>query len=495
MALQNEVDLPPSLTCLKTFDTLLRCPICFEFLSIAMMTKCSHNFCSLCIRKFLSYKLQCPVCNSQTTEQDLRNNRLLDDLVINIKTTSQQLSKANFDSPPLSPKMPASAVKCKTPRARGPTRDGSILSHFFQKGPKTSPAKEARRVGPAQCVSRGEMESTRTHTTNAADLHLPIPLPPLVVKEEPVEVEAASAQYLMSVKVEEMDISSPVPQPSQAGSPASLEDIKPVIKVECPVCSVGISQPFINKHLDTCLTRGEKKESLRSSVVSRRQPMGKLVYNLLSVSELKRKLKGCHLSVQGSRDQLVKRHKEFVHIYNAQCDSLNPKSAEDIAKEVEANEKTRNQLQGNARPVLVFSKNQSDKEIDELHANYRKQHSSEFSRLIAQVRGHLETTRQTRIKEEVNKEGEEAPESHAAGRAAEPKDRTDSKERLSVMLEETDADGQASAGETSGSVSPSYSDVSISRDLEKTSVRKRPSSSREEDMSPPLILGKRRRKT
>lgn len=33
--------------------------------------------------------------------------------------------------------------------------------------------------------------------------------------------------------------------------------------VECPVCSVSVPQHFINKHLDTCLTRGEKKESLR----------------------------------------------------------------------------------------------------------------------------------------------------------------------------------------------------------------------------------------
>lgn len=54
--------------------------------------------------------------------------------------------------------------------------------------------------------------------------------------------------------------------------------------------------------------------------------MAKLVYNLLSMSELKRKLKECHLSSQGSRDQLIKRHQNFVHIYNAECDSLNPKS-------------------------------------------------------------------------------------------------------------------------------------------------------------------------
>lgn len=58
--------------------------------------------------------------------------------------------------------------------------------------------------------------------------------------------------------------------------------------------------------------------------------MTKLVYNLLSVQELKRRLKECHLSIQGSREQLIKRHQEFVQMYNAQCDSLNPKSGEGI---------------------------------------------------------------------------------------------------------------------------------------------------------------------
>uniref|UniRef100_UPI003AAD2560 E3 ubiquitin-protein ligase RAD18 n=1 Tax=Centroberyx gerrardi TaxID=166262 RepID=UPI003AAD2560 len=472
-----------------------------------MMAKCSHNFCSLCIRKFLSYKLQCPVCNSQTTVQDLRNNRLLDDLVMNFQAIREQLSKANFDSPPISPRTPASAVKCKTPRNRGPKCNSSVLSHFFQKGAKTSPAKDVQQVGSATlCVLRGKIQTACTHNTNNADLHPLTAQPPLVVKEEPMDKEETSAQNLMlPVKQEEMVISSPVPLPSKADSLSPSKDIKPVIKVDCPVCSVAISQHFINKHLDTCLTRGEKKDSLRSSIGNRRRPIGKLVYNLLSLQELKRKLKECHLSVQGARDQLIKRHQEFVHIYNSQCDSLEPKSAEDIAKEVEANEKTRNQLQGKAKPVMIFSKNQSEEEIDEMHSTYRKQHSSEFSRLIAQVQGRLESTRQTRIKQEASEEGEEAQEPHTADRVAE------SKSSLLLKLEETGADEEAPAGWISRPASPSDSDVSISssisdifgpepacrnfEDTKKTSARKRTSSSREEDAAPPLILGKRRRKT
>lgn len=46
-----------------------------------------------------------------------------------------------------------------------------------------------------------------------------------------------------------------------------------------------------------------------------------------------------------------------------------------------------------------------------------KRHSSDFSRLIAQVRGHLETTRQTRIKQEDIVEGDDAQKTKAAGTA------------------------------------------------------------------------------
>lgn len=54
--------------------------------------------------------------------------------------------------------------------------------------------------------------------------------------------------------------------------------------------------------------------------------MPKLLYSLIAVPKLKKMLKECHLSTQGSREQLVRRHQEFTHIYNAQCDALNPKS-------------------------------------------------------------------------------------------------------------------------------------------------------------------------
>ncbi|XP_072239255.1 E3 ubiquitin-protein ligase RAD18 isoform X2 [Leuresthes tenuis] len=472
MARQIEADLPPSLVCLKNVDTLLRCPICFDFLSISMMSKCSHNFCSLCIRKFLSYKLQCPVCNSQMTEQDLRNNRLLDDLVANFQAARQELSKAHFESPPISPKTPASAVKCKTPSERGQKSSGSVLSHFFQKKQRTPPSKETH-----QNVQWGEMETAQTHNANDSYQLTAKARHSVVVKEEPMDVEDTSglASHSLSAAFETAHSSSP------------SNDVKPIIKVECPVCSVSVAQQFINRHLDICLSSEEKKESLRSK---KRHPMAKLVYNLLSVQDLKRRLKENHLSMQGSRDQLVRRLQDFIHLYNAQCDSLNPKSVEEIAKEVEASEKIRNQLQGKAKPVMVFSKNQSEKEIEEMHSNYRKQHSSDFTRLISQVRGRLEATKQARVKQEVIVEKENAKESCSSDQLAE------AQSSMVVKVEDAEADEGQAAGGITLSCSPTFSDVSISRDAERTSkAQKRPSSSRDGDAASPPVTGKRQRKT
>ncbi|KAI4827750.1 hypothetical protein KUCAC02_031122 [Chaenocephalus aceratus] len=227
--------------------------------------------------------------------------------------------------------------------------------------------------------------------------------------------------------------------------------------LECPVCSVSVPQQFINQHLDTCLTSGDRKESMRScsSLCNKRRPMMKVVYNLLSMQELKRRLKECHLSMQGPRDQLIKRYQEFVQIYNAQCDSLNPKSAEDIAKDLESNEKIRNQLKAKTKPVMVFTKNQSEKDIDDVHSNYRKRHSSDFSRLIAQVRGHLETTRQTRIKQEDIVEGDDAQKTKAAGSI-----------NGSVMkAEDKESDEEPPAKRMEWSSSPTHSEVSISSSI------------------------------
>ncbi|XP_072571781.1 E3 ubiquitin-protein ligase RAD18 isoform X5 [Paramormyrops kingsleyae] len=378
MSVVPEPDLPTNLACLKPVDALLRCPVCFDYTNIAMMTKCSHNFCSLCIRKFLSYKPQCPVCNSTATESDLRNNRILDDLVKSFKDARHKLTQTTFESPPISPKTPVSSVRRNAMKPGLSKVGGTILNHFFQKRSPTG--SEQSRTPKVQKDSRQGQQN--------------------------------SAALVMSVKEEQVEVSAGGPMSSSAfPSSSASPNQKPAVKVECPVCNVGVPEQFINKHLDSCLSRDEKRESLRSSIV-KRKPLPKLVYHLLSSQELKKRLRELHLSTQGPRVQLERRHQEFVHIYNSQCDSLSPQSVEDIAKEVERDEKLRNQPELKHPPAMVFSKTQTEEEIEEIHANYRKQHSAEFSRLISQVKGRWKSSKTAKVKEETQ-DGEEARGEHS----------------------------------------------------------------------------------
>ncbi|KAM6387323.1 E3 ubiquitin-protein ligase RAD18 isoform 2-T2 [Pluvialis apricaria] len=354
---------PPSLSPLKAVDDLLRCGICFDYFSIAMIIpQCSHNYCSLCIRKYLSYKTQCPTCCVAVSESDLKNNRTLDELVKSFNSARQQLFQLVLDTPLTSSPLASS-------------RHSAGKSHV--RSPVSWPVLK-EEVPVIDTFLRKEKVCTLTKADGLAETDQKI-----FKTEEHHNLSSSSAE--IDGKDNEVG-SRESPECTQSQEKPSTSVIKVVNKVDCPVCEVAIPEQHINVHLDSCLTREEKKDSLRSST-HKRKPMSKVVYNLLSDRDLKKKLKEHGLSTHGTRQQLIKRHQEFVHMYNAQCDSLNPKSVAEVVKELEKNEKIRVQLEFNktGENSLTFTKDQTEEEIDEIHADYRNKHRSEFKFLVDQV--------------------------------------------------------------------------------------------------------------
>ncbi|XP_051644652.1 E3 ubiquitin-protein ligase RAD18 isoform X1 [Manacus candei] len=353
---------PPSLAPLKDVDDLLRCGICFDYFSIAVIIpQCSHNYCSLCIRKFLSYKTQCPTCCVAVSESDLKNNRTLDDLVKSFNSARQQLFQLVLDAPavpaPLAcSRSPAAQSHGRAPASQPESKELPVMDSFLRKDKVCTLAKAGGLAGTDQGTFKSE-EHRDLHGTSA--------------EAGDTDSEVGSQES---------------PECTKSHEKPSTSVVKGVKKVECPVCEVAIPEQYINKHLDSCLTREEKKDSLRSST-HKRKPMSKVVYNLLSDRDLKKKLKEHGLSTSGTRQQLIKRHQEFVHMYNAQCDSLSPKSVAEVVKELEKNEKIRVQLECNkpSENSLTFTKDQTEEEIDEIHAEYRNKHRKEFKFLMDQV--------------------------------------------------------------------------------------------------------------
>ena len=70
-----------SIPSLSDFDSLLRCHICKDFLSVPVVTPCSHTFCSLCIRQHLHTEAKCPLCLQDVQESSLVSEYLMSEII------------------------------------------------------------------------------------------------------------------------------------------------------------------------------------------------------------------------------------------------------------------------------------------------------------------------------------------------------------------------------------------------------------------------------
>ena len=71
------------------------CPICFDLISEAYITKCGHTFCYQCITKSIEIGKKCPKCNFTLPSQDqIFPNFLLNDLITKYKLRGKKNSDA-----------------------------------------------------------------------------------------------------------------------------------------------------------------------------------------------------------------------------------------------------------------------------------------------------------------------------------------------------------------------------------------------------------------
>lgn len=90
----DEIDL----TLKVPVELILReyeCPICFELLDDAYLTKCGHYFCKGCIQECLNLKHECPTCKSETTIEEAVKD-FHSDMVIKLLVTEKEKASKNY---------------------------------------------------------------------------------------------------------------------------------------------------------------------------------------------------------------------------------------------------------------------------------------------------------------------------------------------------------------------------------------------------------------
>ncbi|XP_076338464.1 E3 ubiquitin-protein ligase RAD18-like isoform X2 [Tachypleus tridentatus] len=327
---------------LKSLDQSLRCTICFEYFNVCMITVCSHNYCSLCIRKYMTYKSQCPTCFEETSEPELRNNRIVDDFLKHyfrlIETLRKFLRLEEQNLQELGRKIKVSNDDqsnsfCRVPEEKGLLERSGIVcedSVLMSSAKAFLPSKTITSPTDADVISNKEASTSGES------------------KSEITDKSALSH------------------------------------KVACPVCSVPVPIENINIHLDKCLSREREENLEKTTNEKKRQPLPKLVYHLLSDKILKKKMKAVGLSTQGNRQCLIKRHKAFVILYNAECDAVQPQSVSEIIQQVEKEEKEIKSV-ATKTSIFQYDKKSSPSVIENEQTKYVKQHERQFQQLTEDI--------------------------------------------------------------------------------------------------------------
>jgi E3 ubiquitin-protein ligase RAD18 len=179
----------------------------------------------------------------------------------------------------------------------------------------------------------------------------------------------------------------------------------------------------VDRHIDTSCPGSPQPQKLPSSTANNRggnsnalrnpfqnpptptkapERLPALAYSMLKDTALRKKMSELGLSTAGSRQMLEKRHQEWVTIWNANCDSKNPKRRTELLQDLEVWERT----MGSRAPTMSRAANTGaqikDKDFD--GAAWAAKHDNSFKDLIARARSSRSKASQNA--EEGNKAGE-----------------------------------------------------------------------------------------
>lgn len=177
--------------------------------------------CSLCIRKYLHYKTQCPACFTETFEKDLRKNKVLDEIITHFSQIKDKLK-----------------------------RFLQIQMQFTKFNEIDNVSNSQKSLHQNKDVNASEQESKVIYKNIISDI--------------PISQNITSPSTHL-----QKDLSSPstsgvlrIPlmfTPKSSKHPIAIKTEETKI-VMCPVCKVSISELKINRHLDDCLKRESTKE-------------------------------------------------------------------------------------------------------------------------------------------------------------------------------------------------------------------------------------------
>ncbi|KAI4867992.1 DNA repair protein rad18 [Hypoxylon rubiginosum] len=336
--------LTTPLSGLAAVEASLRCQVCKDFYKTPMLTSCNHTFCSICIRRALSNDGKCPLCRTSEQEVKLRSNWSLEEVVTAFTKTRPDVL--------LFAKRKPDNIVVELSKRKLEERD-DMYSAGQPDGGRGKRLRSSARLSKSRSMGA---------TSEMARLEIDMP-----DQEDSTDFEPDDGL------------------------------------VECPICLQRMKHTLVDRHIDTSCpgqpqpqqkTPKQNPRSLStlnvfpSSTIS---PLAKtyerlpaINYSMLKEPQLKKKLLELGISSAGNRLILEKRHREWMTIWNANCDSLQPRRRAELLRDLDIWERTLGSRAPTTSKALSLGAQIKDKDFD--GAAWAVKHDTSFKNLVASAR-------------------------------------------------------------------------------------------------------------
>ncbi|KAI0456433.1 DNA repair protein rad18 [Xylaria acuta] len=355
--------LATPLSGLSAVEAALRCQICKDFYRTPMLTSCNHTFCSLCIRRALSADGKCPLCRAGEQEMKLRSNWSMEEVVAAFtQTRSAVLDFARRPPPTLS-------TRAEAPKRRA---DDVAIDNGDEQPPSSSQQRSSKRLRSSARPSKTRSIETTAEMARQ-EAHVPDPEPSPIEPDDGLVACPICWRRMKAVQVDRhIDTScpgEPQPDPTPPAQPSRRSSSKPTSRT-------NVFAPSSSSPSSTFLSNNKPQPP------PDRLPA--LNYSMLRETQLRKELIDQGLSTSGNRGMLERRHREWVMIWNANCDSQRPRRRAELLHDLDVWERTLGSRAPTGSRAANTGAQIRDKDFD--GAAWAAKHDTSFKDLIANAR-------------------------------------------------------------------------------------------------------------
>ena len=338
-------------------DAALRCEVCKDYYNTPMITSCAHTFCSLCIRRTLAADGKCPACRSGDQASKLRRNGAVEELVERFKAArpaALKLAQGSRDGPDES-------RTAATSRSKRKAVDAELEDVAERSSQKRKTRSQSRNDGLSQQLDTHMSDDAKDEDYQPEDDLVPCP-----ICNKRMKAEAVFSHLDRCEEEQEQER-----RRTRTRLVNSLLIIQDVAYVFLCYRTPKSTTPVLNPLAPNASSKPPER-------------IAELSYGLLTEKALKKKLSDLGIPAWGTRALLIRRHTEWVNLWNANADSTRPRLKRDLLSQLDTWERT----QGGHAPNLSGASNGPTgvmrKDFD--GAAWAQNNKSDFDRLIAAAR-------------------------------------------------------------------------------------------------------------